>query len=101
MQPMPAAVTAWRKTSSLTSPAAKTPGTDVAVEFGLGQDVAGRLHLELAAEEFRRGCMADGNEDAVGRTLDDLAGLDVPEAHAGDGPRVGRAHDLVENACPR
>src|SRR6185437_7681153 len=34
MQPMPAAVTAWRKTLSLTSPAAKTPGISVAVESG-------------------------------------------------------------------
>ena len=34
MQPMPAAVTAWRKTRSLTSPAAKTPGMLVAVESG-------------------------------------------------------------------
>ena len=32
MQPMPAAVTAWRYTSSATSPAANTPGTDVAVD---------------------------------------------------------------------
>ena len=29
MQPMPAAVTAWRYTLSVTSPAAKTPGTAV------------------------------------------------------------------------
>src|SRR5262249_16149142 len=34
MQPMPAAVTACRKTRSLTSPAAKTPGMLVAVESG-------------------------------------------------------------------
>ena len=34
MQPMPAAVTAWRYSSSVTSPAAKTPGTFVAVESG-------------------------------------------------------------------
>jgi hypothetical protein len=34
MQPRPAAVTAWRKTSSVTSPAAKTPGTLVTVESG-------------------------------------------------------------------
>ncbi len=34
MQPMPAAVTAWRKTLSFTSPAAKTPGIEVRVESG-------------------------------------------------------------------
>ena len=34
MQPSPAAVTAWRKILSLTSPAANTPGTTVAVESG-------------------------------------------------------------------
>ncbi len=34
MQPIPAAVTAWRKILSLTSPAAKTPGTLVLVESG-------------------------------------------------------------------
>ena len=34
MQPSPAAVTAWRYTSSATSPAAKTPGMLVAVEPG-------------------------------------------------------------------
>src|SRR5690349_515207 len=35
MQPMPAAVTAWRKIRSFTSPAAKTPGMAVAVLSGL------------------------------------------------------------------
>src|SRR3984885_10976093 len=34
MQPRPAAVTACRQVSSATSPAANTPGTEVAVEFG-------------------------------------------------------------------
>src|SRR5262249_29026081 len=34
MQPVPAAVTAWRNTLSCTSPAANTPGTRVRVEFG-------------------------------------------------------------------
>ena len=34
MQPMPAAVTAWRKILSLTSPAANTPATEVWVESG-------------------------------------------------------------------
>ena len=34
MQPSPAAVTAWRNTLSLTSPAAKIPGTLVAVLSG-------------------------------------------------------------------
>src|SRR5262249_35697242 len=36
MQPWPAAVTAWRYTSSVTSPAANTPRTEVAVENGAG-----------------------------------------------------------------
>src|SRR5262249_12126367 len=35
MQPVPAAVTAWRKILSCTSPAAHTPSTSVAVESGL------------------------------------------------------------------
>ena len=34
MQPMPAAVTAWRNILSFTSPAANTPGIAVAVESG-------------------------------------------------------------------
>ena len=34
MQPVPAAVTAWRYTLSCTSPLAKTPGTDVRVVPG-------------------------------------------------------------------
>ena len=34
-QPVPAAVTAWRKILSCTSPAAHTPSTSVAVESGL------------------------------------------------------------------
>ena len=34
MQPVPAAVTAWRKTLSWTSPAAKTPGRLVMVLSG-------------------------------------------------------------------
>ena len=35
MQPLPAAVTAWRKMRSCTSPAAKTPATEVRVEPGV------------------------------------------------------------------
>ena len=35
MQPLPAAVTAWRYVESCTSPAAKTPGTLVCVVPGL------------------------------------------------------------------
>ena len=34
MQPVPAAVTAWRQVKSATSPAAKTPGTEVRVVPG-------------------------------------------------------------------
>src|SRR5258706_9849072 len=34
MQPVPAAVTAWRQVKSATSPAANTPGTDVSVAPG-------------------------------------------------------------------
>ncbi len=43
-----------QNTSSLTSPAAKTPGMEVAVESGAVIRIAGWLHLELAFEQLRR-----------------------------------------------
>ena len=75
MQPMPAAVTAWRKILSCTSPAAKTPGDVGRGRVGRGQDVAFRVHLELALEQCGRRVMADGDEDAVDRQLDSSPGL--------------------------
>ena len=66
MQPMPAAVTAWRKISSLTSPAANTPGMDVAVESGAVMQIARRLHLELALEQLGCRRVTDGDENAIG-----------------------------------
>ena len=62
---MPAAVTAWRKTSSLTSPAANTPGMEVRVESGAVIEIARGVHLQLALEQLRRRRVADGDEHAV------------------------------------
>ena len=65
MQPMPAAVTAWRKMSSVTSPAAIDAGDVGLGRAGLDLEVAAGLHVELAGEDRGRGRVADGDEDAV------------------------------------
>ena len=50
MQPVPAAVTAWRYVGSIASPHANTPSTDVRVPRD-DPDVAGRVEIDLAAEQ--------------------------------------------------
>ena len=65
MQPVPAAVIAWRYTWSCTSPAANTPSTDVRVESGVGDDVAVLVEVELALEQRR--CSGRGRWRRTGR----------------------------------
>ena len=101
MQPMPAAVTAWRKTSSLTSPAAKTPGIEVAVESGarhadsptcfisswpLNSSVAGAWPMAMKTPSAARSVIAPV--------------LTFFELHAGDRLRVRGADDLVDRVIP-
>ena len=64
MQPVPAAVTAWRNTLSLTSPAWKTPGTGGGA-VGLGDDIALGVHLQLTFKKLGRRIVADRDEQAV------------------------------------
>ena len=66
-----------------------------------GDDVARRLHLQLAGEQLRRGLMTDRDEHAVDRALADGAGLDVLQPHAADLERVLGAGDVVEIPLPR
>ena len=68
--------------------------------IAVGDDVAGRLHLELAGEQFGGRRVADGDEHAVDRALGDRAGLDVLQPHAGDLERIVVADHVVEHAVP-
>ena len=65
MQPVPAAVTAWRNTLSCTSPAANTPGTDVRVLPGSVRDIAFAVQIELAREHRSVRRVPDGDEHAI------------------------------------
>ena len=64
MQPEPAAVIAWRYVRSCTSPPANTPGTDVRVDPGCGDDVAVLVEVELTREERGVRVVADRDEHA-------------------------------------
>ena len=101
MQPVPAAVTAWRKILSCTSPAAKTPAMSVAVESGRVTEIALAVHRQLALEQLGVGRMADGDEHAVGREMLLDAGLHVLQAHARDQRRgLALAGDLLRRRDP-
>ena len=65
-----------------------------------GDDVAGRLHLQLAGEQLGGGRMPDGDEHAVDLALADRAGFQVLEPHAVDLRRVVAAEHVVEHAVP-
>ena len=92
MQPIPAAVIACRYVWSTTSPAANTPSTFVSRRSRLRDDVAGVVELQLADEELRVRIVADRDEEAVGRELGRLVGVDVANRHARD--RVLAEHFL-------
>ena len=82
MQPRPAAVTAWRNTSSATSPAAKTPGMFVTVEPGADAVVRVRL---------RRGTLASAR--GIGDDFDALLAtrrLEADEFFDGISPKATR-----------
>ena len=100
MQPSPAAVTAWRNTSSATSPAANTPSTLVVGRARRRLDIAVRLQHDLAAHELGRRRMADGDEHAVGRQVVERAGENVPDPHAGHRRRRLLAENLLDRAVP-
>src|SRR5579875_494410 len=46
-------------------------------------DIAGFVHVELAAEDFRVRLVADRDKDRVGAELPDLASLEVLQLYAG------------------
>ena len=48
---------------------------DVGLGAIVGEDVAGRIEIELADEQFRIGLMADGDEQAVAFEVGSLAGF--------------------------
>ena len=79
MQPEPAAVIAWRYVRSCTSPPANTPGTDVAAEPGLRDDVAVLVEVELTLEERGVRVVTDRDEHAGHGELARRVGLDVAE----------------------
>ena len=77
-------MTACRYTWSCTSPAAKTPGTLVSVDFPLGQQVAAvRLVIELIEEQRRVRVVPDGDEHAVGGELGFVTRDGVAQPDAG------------------
>ncbi len=100
MQPRPAAVTACRNTLSLTSPAAKTPGTAVAVEFGCGHDVAVGIERQLAGNQLGHRRVADRDKDAVAGAFGNGAGADIAQPDPGHLGRLGDAEDLVHDRIP-
>ena len=88
MQPRPAAVTAWRKTSSVTSPAANTPGTGVAVEFGAVIDVAPGFIGSWPTNNSVAGAWPIATKTpSVGNSID-FAGLYIAEPSPGDHLRI-------------
>ena len=100
MQPMPAAVTAWRKILSFTSPAANTPGDFGCGRIRLGHDVAALVEGELAFEHLGDRIVADCDENAVASEIAGLAGFDVHEPHAGDVAGRFVAQHFVDDAVP-
>ena len=65
MQPMPAAVTAWRNILSLTSPGREHARNAGVRGIGRRLDIAALVHLQLAIEQLGRRRMADGDEQSV------------------------------------
>src|SRR6267142_4333388 len=63
-------------------------------------DIARGLQLDLAADEFGRRRMPDGDEDAVRRHFRQLTVFDILEPDMGDLARILRAADLVDRAVP-
>src|SRR5271169_2952115 len=61
---------------------------------GRGLDVAGRLHLDLAGEQFGGRRVADGEEHAVGANGGMRAGFDVAQLDLRDLARMLRTADL-------
>src|SRR5271167_829678 len=67
---------------------------------GQGLDVAGRLHFDLAGEQFGGRRVADGDEHAVGGNGGMRAGLGVAELDLCDLARMLRAADLRHFVVP-
>ena len=65
-----------------------------------GLDVAGRLHLDLACDQFGRRRVADGDENAVDGALADGAGFEMLQPRMGDLERILGAMDVVERRIP-
>ena len=72
----------------------------MAVEFGRGDQIAGRRHLELAFEELRCGRMPNCDEDAIGGPFRAFSGFQIPELDASDRFRRRRADDIFDNGVP-
>ena len=100
MQPVPAAVTAWRKTLSCTSPAAKTPLDRGAGAAGLRADIALGVQFELALEDRVVGRVADRDEHAAARSTVSSPVADIAETHAGHDLGLPLAQDFVDRAVP-
>ena len=100
MQPSPAAVTAWRKILSLTSPAANTPGFGGDRAVRAGDEIALPVHLQQALEDIRIGAVADGDEHAVHRALGHGVRLHLAQPRAGYARRRTPAQHLVQHRVP-
>ena len=100
MQPIPAAVTAWRKILSLTSPAANTPGTPVSVESGRATTYPSAVERQLPGHEAGHRRVPDRDENAVAGVLAHRTRAHIAQPHAGHLRRLGLAQDLFDDAVP-
>ena len=102
MHPVPAEVTAWRYTWSMTSPAANTPGTLVAVGIAIGAAphvYVSIAHIQLAFEQLRVRRVSDRDEHTG--QLDLLLALAVGAFDPDTGNAGLIAQDFVEDVIPR
>src|SRR5215471_5648011 len=67
---------------------------------GLGDEVAGGLHFQLAPEELGRRFVTDGDEHALRRQRCYLVALGVPQPYAGHGLGFGRSRHLLQDRVP-
>src|SRR5690606_35963339 len=67
---------------------------------GLDLDIAVVAHIDLTLENFRRGRVADGDENAVDFALLAFAGFHVADDNTGDALGIFRAFDVFQHAIP-
>ena len=84
MQPVPAAVIAWRKIGILHVATGKDAGNVRSGRIGLGPDVAQVVEIDLSLEDLGVGIVPDRNEKTVHVELGFLLRLEIHELQARD-----------------